>query len=775
MSSEIKIFETLLADIGESKFQSLVALQQLKIDGWQVHYVVDADLIGNYCFPEGIIKSRVAKERNLTDEYIMDEQATLFNLFNTTKPFPQGVILDEYIIEVRNMTSVALVANKMAGTTAEKFVQKWLMRANENQFIHSDIRSLSEDISNNFSSRIAELLFIANGLTKFENLLSQKLVNFESDSAIPAQIANLFERSQVDDQQFELIYKLFENNSGPLNHHSRKRDARAIQRIINLNTLIQSDSNFKKVIFVFVVDSPSITQQVFYQAYNSTTIKYPMVEGKRMPIFTTIQEIFAHQISKVIDDQGNEDFVQTCANIKELQKMAKKIDSRIENATVAIKDFGNSEIDDLFTGEYQYFFSKYKALRNIFENTGLFESMPNIYESLKASFRGSGPTHLLRYFKDVQGKQNQLQETLKDRKKLLNSLFDEVDFNSNFITALEEIKHNRTSWDWTKGQDPIEGTYQILPVFLSLSNYHGFADEINQLIRLVLGEEKRHDHSVYEVIKALTNTLVKRRSGHGNQLNDRILKAFIFLLLPFERSQLSPKYRSSDKDKMVYNWLKSVGEDAVGADYLYITCWAARRVKNYQDSIKLAKKGISKYPKDPRFYHGLALARYCLLESRDNKSINQIDEIIRAINESENLYFSFFKLHYFGVNVKNYMDKISANNNNSLCMLLAERAAIQLRLDEYDEGLKVLKEARRRLGNLKLNGEYRTKLPEYYDTEAYLEYVESFYTEEFEPKVKLQNALVAIEAAKKLTMSTELLSKYQMRGRLIQQRLDLFQ
>ncbi|MFP5041609.1 hypothetical protein [Parasediminibacterium sp. JCM 36343] len=791
-------FDTLLSDLSESSFDSLIKLQQLKADGWQVHYVIDADLIGNYCFPRGIIKEneRRAKNRNLTEEYIFDEQATLFNLFKSQFPSPQCIILDEYVLELRGMTRVALAAEKLAFNDAEILVNKWVNKSKDFVNLNLEYKELRDDISKNFSLRIAEVLLGVNGLKKFEFLISQKLITFEVSPKLPNFFYKLFEEEKGEKEEIDKIFRVFVDVSNTVNPSSRDRDSKAIQRIIAINRRIQKKEygSEHKHIFLFVTDAPSITQIVMDKLFDFDIIDYPYINNEKISLYTTTQEIFAHLMCAALDNENKGDYSKTIKKLQTLKKISTQINNKL-NATShligEIRNYNNNDsdydINDLFNGEYKAFFSNYNSIRNSFENTGLFKNMNNsIYDDVIKMLSERGSQGLLNYFSDIKSNQTQFERNFQERHKLLDRLVDEVDFNSRFITGIEEIRCNTTSFEWSKGIDNIEGTYQILPVFLQLKNYKAYGKEINKLIKLVLGDEKKDDSNIYDTLKDLITTLTKIKSEQEYQIDQQLLKALIFLILPNSNIALQDR-NAVNKDIKVFKWLNKIKKNLVKtdifyADFLYILCWVTRRIKRYEESIELAFEGIRNFPDDPRFYHGFALTKYCTIY--EDPTLLQIDEIIENINISESKYMLFFKKYYSTEDGYIYFKKLLDCNSNNTCVLFTEKACLLLKESEGEElllnknktytiAMKFIKEARNRLNKLKINGKFKTELSEYYDTEATLEFMESFFIKDFDIHFKLEKANEAISYAVELTTKQELKLKYIKTKEKIDERIDL--
>jgi hypothetical protein len=142
--------------------------------------------------------------------------------------------------------------------------------------------------------------------------------------------------------------------------------------------------------------------------------------------------------------------------------------------------------------------------------------------------------------------------------------------------------------------------------------------------------------------------------------------------------------------------------------------------------VALAKEGIKKEPNDPRFFHGLCLAIYSWLMKKPNDSPPRLEEAIAATQTAISLY----KTQSTG----NENDDVLAANYNNLAYFLAwsvelmqETAAVS-RDELAQQNREALAKAREALEGLKRLVDKstweRTKHPEYFHTEAYLEYME---------------------------------------------------
>jgi hypothetical protein len=224
-----------------------------------------------------------------------------------------------------------------------------------------------------------------------------------------------------------------------------------------------------------------------------------------------------------------------------------------------------------------------------------------------------------------------------------------------------------------------------------------------------------------------------------------LIRCFLYLALPRNKQNTDSSPPSSG-DQKAYAHAKSLMEakslkeseqlidptdwdnasDAIKQEFRYVQCWAARRTGHFRRAVALAREGIKKEPKDPRFFHGLCLAIYSWLMKKPNDSPPRLEEAIAATQTAISLY----KTQSTG----NENDDVLAANYNNLAYFLAwsgelmqETAAVS-RDELAQQNREALAKAREALEGLKRLVDKstweRTKHPEYFHTEAYLEYME---------------------------------------------------
>jgi tetratricopeptide (TPR) repeat protein len=144
------------------------------------------------------------------------------------------------------------------------------------------------------------------------------------------------------------------------------------------------------------------------------------------------------------------------------------------------------------------------------------------------------------------------------------------------------------------------------------------------------------------------------------------------------------------------------------AEFLYVGCWAARRMKRYAESILFADRGVALNRQDPRFYHGRALSIYCWIASGtagcSKVMQDAIDDTVRAI-----------ELFELDPEAGRDREMLSACYNNaayfSLVPDLSAPDGPSKASEFFDKLLQVLPRS-----------QWTPKYPEYYHTESLLLY-----------------------------------------------------
>ena len=765
------IHGTLLSKLNKSSCEKLIRHEQLRLKGYKFHYLIDPDLIGKYCFPHGIDPKVDRLEKfGLTNNYIADEQVTLHLLFNLSLNHTYLLILNEYIPEIKGMIFKAKKVydsvNYFPSETKDNGGQK-----------HSQV-NFSAQIKEEYSLKIAQVLFSKKSLEKFSSLFKNQKLIYQTTELKNEFLEDAFDFTITSKSNIDFILERFRKVMRDKDFFSQRsiakeRDSSAIDRILNINIFIQEKGTPEqsKNIFLLIGDS-EVTNEVIDKLKSDHKFKYPTINSEKIDVYISIQEYFAYIISiGNQSDSSKKDIV--LENLKALKEADIKIREGFQNAN---KNKNSSLTMQELASEYPELFSSYFKQRNAFENIGLLHSRSKIYESIKDDIEFMDLPELSNFFNKIrQEEKGIITNLLEERTQILDKLVIESEINFYFVRGLDLLRDTGI-FGIQKGSDIIEGSYQHLPVFFKLDIFPKEIQlQFKRILNIILLHTANNGIQIYENMKEFLDKLRNTKAREEYPLSERIIKGLLCILLPMENDADFKK-----RNILVYKWLKNINEevsqkDEFKSELLYLLSWFARRVENYPESINYASIGTKLFKYDPRFYHSHLLNEICLF-SEDN-DINSLNPILNNTSKAELLYPNFIENHFASSKEESVtiQRKLKDCFNNNICFIYTDIAFI-IRNKNPRQAEIYLRKARQYLLLLLEKGRFRESLAEYFDTEAYLLFVESFIMQDVKIN-KLRLSLKSINKSinlqeKKLNISKELSSKYEKRKSQIQGRLN---
>ncbi len=778
MQYQVKIFDILMKGLEDEDYDSIIDQENLRAKGYSIHFVIDADLIGNYCYPEGIIKEETSKERltKLNSDYIADEQVTLHTVFKLNKGTERVIFLDQYVYEFQAMIYKATKYGSKSSFDLQL----------PNFKISGGYSEFKEMLFNNFSKIIAEVLLKMNGLKKASNLFKERLIIFESEELKDDFLETAMDVCRGSVKNTENIIEIWEGLVGQKIYTSSKRDAVIFDRIFSLNNHVQiaKHTQDRKHLFLFLSDSSSAKMLLRHISSNKTKVDYPRIDNKIIDLIRSVPQTFAYLISLSYNDNKEIDHEATVENLRKLKTVSKKVSDKITNTERLLEqnDFLRQNSEVFSSDKYDKIFYNYRQLRNAFENTGLLKSFDGLYDSIQNEIKLLNIDDIHLVFERIKGEMKSLSKELNsEHSKYLRRLDEEATFTTTFINSIEEISTSAGTFYVSKGDDFVEGSYQHLPIFLIFPLESGeYRSHMNKLMLLILNRRVEESKQLYFELEALLDSMKNTKSNSGHQFEINLLKAFIFMILPSpnENIQVGRERKGRRTDRIAYTWLNFLTKNIetnnfLDSDLKYELCWVARRCGDYRESLDYANIGIERYPEDPRFYHGKFLAQYCLFEERggNDQYGNDINSMLMNLEKARDLYIPFIKSKFQGFDTNLMISKLEDTFHNCYCYFMALKAYhLHNHKAQSELIIPLLDAARENINQLKGDGKYHDELPEYYDTEAYLEYLESFYKENKLQKAKY--AQEAIEKAMSLSNHSGLIDKYSKKLRKIKERIN---
>lgn len=763
---------SLLRELDFEDYNSLIAQIELVKAGYELYFVIDADLINNYCYPLGIIPENTKYERKskLSPDYLADEQITLHTLFYLNDNHKRLLLLDQYCYEVEAMLYMASKEGKRKLDDLDIHFPIFKLDNKNN--------SLMELLFESFSSMYSKVLLHINGLKKASHILKDRKLLLDSnelDSPTVKKIIDASKGSERDSRVIsEIMSSLINEKKEDPNYNSalfmsKKRDAIIIDRILSFNREIQKIKfSERKKIFILLSDSTLLKNTIVELSKNKTAVKYPNLQGKRIMYYRNIAQSFAYLISLVYTKNGFIDFYKTKNNLKELQKASLLLNKRFNKTSVQLK----LQTNELLSISV---FANYNRLRNAFENSGLLKSFEPLFESIKNDLKTKSIKDVANIFLMFKNEgQNYIKEIESQHIYFLRTLLNVGNFNTSFVYGIDKVKNEGAMFDLSKGADYIEGNYHHLPLLLTFSSIdNSYIDSMYELIKLVLSH---HMEDSINICNQLENILAQMNSSsiYDNVKTEiNLIKAFIFMILP----SMQNRDKIKDNDTLAHSWLKDLNINENDYEALknkyYLTIWSSRRIQRYNESIKLAKKAIKDFPDDPRFYHGLFLSQYCLyeesIEMKSPINIHLIENMLKNLDKAYILYPPFILSNFSYKNLAPLIrEAIRDSYSNSYSYCLCLKAQELEKTGKNVEYVSLIKNARTTFNNIKnSNNCYKDNLAEYYDTEAFIEYYESYCLENDERISKLKAALNTISMAIDLSNNEALTKKYISKRELI--------
>lgn len=741
----------LLKDLTAQDYDQLVTQVELERDGYTIYFVIDADLIGNYAFPKGINPEKTRKERSdkLNDDFIADEQLTLFAIFYLNFNYKKILLLDEYYFEIEGLLRKARKKGYDEITKIDPNLPVFSFKISD--------KVILEDFYNSFSQMYASVLFHINSIKKITNLIKDKKILLDSDNIENENIQHIIDDNRGSISNQRIIEQKMESILNKNLFESRKRDAIIIDRLIAINNeTYRQYGDESKNLFILLSDSTLCKNTL-----SSVQVSLLKKRGKfqNLSLFRSVSQTFAYLVSLSYINQKNIDFNKTIENIKFLKDLS--LDTVVFDKETLRRE---KEIEVNFNN-----------LRNALENAGLLKSFDALYKLIKPVLEEKNLSEISTIFAELKKNSKKiLKEVEDDYIKLLISLRRSGEFNKAFVTGIKKIESGST-FDLSKGADYIEGQYHHLPLLLTLSSSSDkYKKCLNELIMLILSRNSQNSGILVDKIRDLFVEMNTSKMFDPNDTDINIIKALVFLILPSKPSIGN----INSNDILADDWLSEliIKEDNEAKNNLkYLQIWVKRRIKDYSSSIKIAEEAIRNNQNDPRFYHGLFLVQYCNYEETKESDTdhqyteNFIEDMISNLDQAYKLYPSFIS--------KNYSDRIMAKsilnamadsyfNSYSYCLTLkfiqSSKTKDELILNAYAIFNK-LKDT---------DGKFRDELSEYYDTETFILYNKSFIRTIDEQISCLELSLEKITKALQLTSNPTLITKYLSRKYQIINRIN---
>jgi hypothetical protein len=720
----------------------------------KVFFAIDPFELMSFCFP-----IHLSDDSSVDIKTLADDQAALYEIFYRQN----ALLLSEYDHEMdrslyfyENMTSDRFRDKaEMVDRIIKEGEKIW------GTFPAGDIDENAEFLKKNFSVILAIAMGTFNvGITRLRDVYDLRLIKGDFTRRVQREdlpevrrILGGYQRTEYWEVIKKHLQPFWDDDELKTKQQLRsiEVDASAIDRIIYLNSSFEEarlKGDLSVRYLVNYLSSAKRTARVF--ADESAVRFLPIVNGEPYHFWRTRQQIFAYVVHK----SRKNDHDESIANLEQVRDILDEVnkfeglfssqdcvDCVLKTGLNASGSANGASVSDC---RWRDFCTKVKGLddaiqqtRTQVQNLGLINTLQDYEKLLRAKPAGASQKQYLDFFRktfnsplarQAQMKMETLQQWILVKSEFTNSFTEALGINS------PEFDHSSLR----SPEDFVTGSGQYLPTKPRVSG-----GSYKQILHSILGFYRNPTNfdQVENAYKRYVELDTESRDTDREiDLEHELIRCFLYLALPRNNQNTESVASASSGDQKAYQHAESLMEgdqliartkwdetpEAIKQEFRYVQCWAARRIGHFRKAVALAKEGSEKEPTDPRFFHGLCLAIYSWLVKNPNDSPPRLEEAIEATKKAISLYKSQSTAHEND-------DVIAANYNNLAYFLawsveLAKENEVLSRQAIAEQNRQTLAEAREALdslrGLIKKSTWEQTKHPEYFHTEAYLEYVE---------------------------------------------------
>lgn len=709
-----------LHDLSPADVQQVIEDLELELIGAKIFYAIEPSELFDYCFP-------INPRNSVCDiDSVADDQAALYEIFYVRKDKP--ILLPEYVQELQGIISYAERELRRVYKKAE-MIETLIRGAGLGDIANRGEDELQDIILNHFNVILAVAMGIYKfGTGRFTDIFSNHLLKSRMETGI-SEDNKVLERIFKGYSQTDLVTRLTDRwkstkkITDPADKERFQRnlkiDARAVDRIIYLNLALEKayenhDLNRRHIILYL-----SNWKRGFL---NMPAVRNALkISGQKFRFWRTRNQIFAYVVHK----SKNKDRTE---NIRESIENLKKVKQILEEVHKLGRDFPTLQCERCLLFEHtpsdcglEGFCSnvldlqhKIEEGRQQIENLGLVNTI-NDYKRIMDMPTQESTNEKYQQYLDLfikaynSGMKDIAMDGMRTRQQLI---LIKSEASNLFKTAYLRTNAGEDRYAFRRKEDRVTGIDQILPTKPKLKSQR-YSDILDSIL------DYYRDPTHVELLEAAHKGFLELDLGTIKpEPEQELVRCYLYLAFARGRDELKAFRYAKD---LLENEALIAEDPDIEQEYRYVLCWAARRVGEFNEADRCAREGITSSG-DARFYHGASLNIYSWLTAgKESKARSKCPYAIsQAIDYAQRAIELYQEKEYEN------KDVIAANYNN-----LAFYYAWEVTENRHslEEGQEILHKARAALTTLKEvtkkeDGTWNPNHPEFYHTEAYLEYQE---------------------------------------------------
>ena len=761
-----------LHSLTSEKIQEVIDDVRLMEAGVELYYAVDPHEIFDFCFP---IDPTSFKSVGI--DAIADDQAALYEIFFLRQQKP--ILLKDYVNEIQGLISYfERLGDEMYD--ASDMVEKLISEGALDELIDDAVKEegqlwgigdtgrlpaeqaenqqkLIELLQDKFNIILAVAMGIYSfGVDRFRKVCADLLGDEGHGGPYIRQLLEMDFDQRIVETIYKEIMEIFGRAATDAEEVRRRRtafvDACAIDRLLRANSALikAADQTTKKAperLILYLSTAPR-TAKIFDLPKVKAAL--PKIKGRPFSFNRDRGQIFVYVVHKSETDNHAE----TISRLEEVKRTLEGLESfEKSNALCSqcILDGKKPTSCDLLEicESIKRLDDHIKQRRMEVRNLGLLNTLTDYQRLLKATPKGPSQAKFMDFFRQVY--ESRIRRVARERMLQKQQLLFMQAVTTDMWSRARAQSRNGGE-HLRAGRDAITGTIQYLPLNPVISN-----ERFIGMLSLILDYYKTPPRGGFRKV-ATIDQAYKLYLDFDVQVSEldaehELVRCLLYLAFP-----------TKEGDERAYEHIKQMlqRESVIRqyphaeTEYLYVLCWAARRLKKYEEACDTASQALSRWGDDARFFHARAMSIYAWLADKEtaaqcNYSINDaISDARKAIE-----LFEQNKEKFQGITGATYQELIGANYNNIAYFYAWATLELLGTAHPLDEVRAFLSEARTALDKLKewiKQEDWGLTFPEFHHTEAYVEHFEFLFSkfeepEEFNRIQKLENAKKSVDRA----------------------------
>lgn len=711
--------EAILNFIQAEKIQTVIEDLRLVEAGYTLYYAVDPHEVFNFCFP---LRSTDAEHSEVDDmdEFAAD-QAALYDICfkRKEKPLLIGDYVDELDGLMRYSTDILSNAYDEAGVVDALIDKGGVEDISDQPRPIEDMADTVQAISEKFHIVLAVAMGIYSlGATRFRQIYRELVLDRQGLPHDNPTLSKHFEKYRETGLSLEILNELMKKASWADEKEFRRKrrsaffDARAIDQLVLVNKSLLQQTNEKKAVILYL-SSAQRTDTAFEM--RSTKKELPLLNGKPFDFHRDRRHIY-YEVAYRSDAGGVAGTIENLETVKRSVEELKKSTNTMAMpadlcSNCVLKNGQPDQCESLAACNHLKKLLEPLEQRNTeIRNLALTQTLGRYKELKSAKPEGASQTKLMEFFCRV-FEDKQLKRVASQKKLHKEQLvFLQLGTPKNRVRTREAtLRHHHLR----TGRDSITGTVQYLPLNPKIKS-----PRYKEIVSLILNYFKTPPQGDEAKI-ALMN------KAYGLYLDQESITTDLEAEHELTRCLLYLTLADIEGDqKAFHHAMEMLGEPTVlaevsdsEAEFHYIACWSARRLKDFAAANEQATAGIEKWPADPRFYHGRSLSNLAAWENEksDSKPIQLLLDAEQDALKSLEHYEAGKDEHreFIGVTYNNI-----AYINTLMAKVAGDTEAAKMRL-------RIARDAMTNLKQYIPESEWSPVHPNYFHTDALLDYFQS--------------------------------------------------